>query len=267
VPSPADLPSGAALEGNQARWIRKDFEPGPEDDFAIWLLRPDKWQELESARLAVKANPDDGRAWLDLASTYVTLSCAVNTYSCSLFSSTYLPLGIEAYQKAAELLPENPTPHTGLGLLRLTMYLQDKNAPPEIIQSILGELQIARELEAKNPSLAREASFSSWDLADALKGFFMTEFATETAEAILLATPPTTPATQASLTASPTEKITHTATPIPSTTPQPPPTTPPTTTETRGTNQSLVITVVIGVIILVVVGFLIWKRMKKSAGM
>jgi hypothetical protein len=56
----ADLPSGVVLEGNQARWKWKDFEPGPGDDFAVWLLQPSKWQKLEAARAAVQANPEDG---------------------------------------------------------------------------------------------------------------------------------------------------------------------------------------------------------------
>ena len=32
------LPKGIAVNGNQARWNWKNFEPAPEDDFAIWLL-------------------------------------------------------------------------------------------------------------------------------------------------------------------------------------------------------------------------------------
>ncbi len=34
----ADLPPGAVLEGNQAHWTWQNFEPGPEDDFAVTLL-------------------------------------------------------------------------------------------------------------------------------------------------------------------------------------------------------------------------------------
>ena len=52
----------AVLEGNQARWTWKDFEPDPEDDFAVWLIQPGKWQELDTARVAVQANPEDGQA-------------------------------------------------------------------------------------------------------------------------------------------------------------------------------------------------------------
>jgi len=108
----ADLPPGAALEGNQARWTWKNFEPGPEDDFKVTLLRLDKWQELETARQAARTNPQDGQAWLDLADLYFFL--AVHSHGRlfpSTFGASYIPQAIEAYQKAAGLLPEYPTPH------------------------------------------------------------------------------------------------------------------------------------------------------------
>lgn len=263
----AGLPSGAVLEGNQARWTWKDFEPGPEDDFAVWLIQPGKWQELETARAEVQANPEDGQAWLDLASTYYSLSATYRNFPL-IFSPSYLPPGIEAYQKAAALLPEHPAPHAGLALLTLAPYMTDKNAPPEVIQSVQDEFQIARELEAKNPSLAKEAGISRWMLVwleDALSIYFhddatataqsaawSTDWAKETAEAALLETP----------SAMPNKKLTLTATPIPSTTPQPPPI----TAETTGNGLSPVIIVAAGVIGLVVVGYLALKRLWKNAG-
>lgn len=267
----AGMPSGAVLEGKQARWTWKDFEPGPEDDFAVWLIQPGKWQELETARAAVQANPEDGRAWLDLASTYHSLSTTDHNTPL-IFSPSYLPPGIEAYQKAADLLPEHPASYAGLGLLTLAPYMIDKNAPPEVIQSVQDEFQIARELEAKNPSLAKEAGISRWMLVwleDALSIYFhndatasaertawSTDWAKDTADAALLETPSTTP----------TKKLTLTAMPIPSTTPQPSPTTPPTTAETTGNGKSPVMIVAAGVIGLVVVGYLALKRLRKSAG-
>ena len=37
----------------------------------------------------------------------------------------------------------------------------DKNAPPEVIQFVQDEYQIAKELDAKNPSLMEEAGIST----------------------------------------------------------------------------------------------------------
>ena len=122
------LPSGGVLEGHQARWTWKDFEPGPKDDFSIWLIGLGKWQELQNARAAVQAKPQDGQAWLDLASVYRSLSTrGYNTPS--IFSPSYLQSGIQAYQKAAILLPGHPAPHAGLALLTLAPYMTGKNAP------------------------------------------------------------------------------------------------------------------------------------------
>lgn len=255
----AGVPSGAVLEGNQARWTWRNFEPGPEDDFAVWLLQPGKWQELETARAAVQANLEDGQSWLDLASTYRSLSTTWNNAPL-LFSSFYIPPGIKAYQKAADLLPEHPAPHVGLGLLTLAPYFWEiKNVPPEVIQFVQEELIIAKELEAKNPTLANESGISSSDLEDALRGYYYND-ATATAQKAALSTE------FARETADGALRETLSATLLPTTTPQPPPTTPPTTIETTGNGQSLIIILAAGVIGLVIVGYLALKRFRKSVG-
>lgn len=285
-----DIPAGAVLEGNQARWTWKDFEPGPEDDFSIWLIQPGKWQELQTARNAVQANPEDGQAWLDLAYVYHSLATA-GYNSPSVFSASYLPLAIEAYQKVVALMPDHPAPHAGLALLYLAPYMQDKNAPPDVYQSVQDEFKTARELEEKNPDLGEPPGISSWGVEDILSMYLYNdatataematwdvENATETAKATLYnddtataeavnwacwatadaectATPTQPP------TATPTLEPTQTSTPIPSATPQPLPTpTPSQPGMMTGNGGSLVIIVAAGVIILVIVGYLVLKR-------
>jgi hypothetical protein len=178
------VPSGAVLDGNQARWTWKDFEPGPEDDFAAWLLQPVKWQELEAARRAVQSDPQDGQAWLGLASVYYSLSLSWNNAPL-FFSPFYLPQCLEAYQKAADLLPEHPAAHAGLALLTLAQYLPEKNAPSEVIQLVQEEYQTAKELDAGNPALMKAAGASSGLLASLEKAFFAYYYndATATVEA------------------------------------------------------------------------------------
>lgn len=288
------VPLDAVLEGNQARWTWKEFEPGAEDDFSIWLMGLSKWQELETARAAVRTNPEDGQAWLNLAVIYTSLS--IQYYQPAIFSASYLPLGIEAYQKAADLLPEHPTPHIGLALLSLLPYMIDKNAPPEVIQFVQDEFQLAREL-GDIDTFTEEAGGFVWFMLEEALWYYAYNDATVTAEwndlgterakktvdaALLSATPTRIP----TLTATPTRKPTLTVTPIRATIPPPttllataetptatpissttpPPTTPPTTTETTGDGQSQVIIVAAGVIGLVVAGYLAWKRWRKSAG-
>jgi hypothetical protein len=268
----ADVPPGAVLEGNQARWTWQEFEPGPEDDFSIWLMDPGEWQGLETARAAVQANPEDGQAWLDLASIYRSLA-TTGYNSPSVFSSSHLEPGIAAYRKAAGLLPEHPAPHAGLALLTLAPYMRGKDAPPEVIQSVQDEMKTARELEANNPSLAEEAGISSMMVEEILEIYsyndatatadwaaLRADWAKETADAALLLTPPATP----------TQVLAQLSTPVPSTTPQPPPTTLPTPLPASpeaatGGGQSTIFGIPVVAILLVIVGYLVLRRMQRSA--
>jgi hypothetical protein len=163
------LPKGVVVNGNQARWSWTNFEPEPEDDFAIWLLKPGVWEDLQAARDAVKSDPGSGKAWLSLAMTYHSLSALPFSNAAQLFSPFFLPQAVEAYQKAAALLPDHPAPHTGLGLLALAR-IPGKGATISraAIQRAQYELKLAQTLEAANPALAKEGSFDSLDLADAL---------------------------------------------------------------------------------------------------
>ena len=115
-----DLPSGAVLEGNQARWTWKNFEPGPQDDFAILLMRPESWDKLQALRTAVKTNPNDGQAWLKLCTTYYGSSH--NWIYAIPFGNnkTYQSMGMEACQEAARLLMGDAAPHFVLAAFYLS---------------------------------------------------------------------------------------------------------------------------------------------------
>jgi len=261
----ADLPSEVVLEGNQARWAWKDFEPGSDDIFAIWLLQPGQWQELENARAAAEANPEDGQAWLNVASSYYSLSSNGPGFP-TIFGPTYLPQGIQAYQTAAELLPERAAPHAGLAFLTLELYMADKNAPPEVIRSVQEEYQIATDLETRSPSMARETGRTRWLLA-ALKTELETYFAndaTATAEWAAWSTQWAKRATDAAslgtASATPTQKPSPPSTPVPTATPAP------ATADTTGKGQSPVILGAAGVLGLVIAGYLVLKRSRKKKG-
>jgi hypothetical protein len=179
----AKLPAGAELAGNQARWSWQDLEPGPEDDFRITLLPLDTWQELEAARQAVQANPQNGQAWLELASQYFYL--AVRTFGRLFpltFGSSYNPQAIQAYQKAADLLPDHPIPHIALALLKLAPYMEEKNAPSGVLQAAQKEAQIAQELAAKDPSLMEDTQLMD-DWKEALFAYFYNDATATVVEA------------------------------------------------------------------------------------
>jgi hypothetical protein len=268
----ANLPFDGLMEGNQARWAWTDFEPGAQDDFSIWLVDPGKWKELETARAAVQANPMDGQTWLDLASIYRSLALKGYNYP-SIFATSYLSPGFEAYQKAAELLPEHPEPHVGLAMLSLAAYMTDTNAPSEVMGLVQEELRIARELETAHPNLAEQADISSWMLEDSLYMYFdhitatavsgatSTGWARETEAAALLSTPSETPSPEPSLT----------STTLPSMTPEPLPSTPtiPVVTQPQsdaGTGLNMAIIIAAEVIILAIVAFLVYRRLLRKPG-
>jgi tetratricopeptide (TPR) repeat protein len=117
----------------------------------------------------VKAHPKDGKAWLDLATTYHSLTGSGMSNAPALFSPFYLPKAIEAYQKSAALLPDHPAPHIGLGLLALVQSrLQGGKISSSAVQTAQEELQKAKALEQDNPDKAREGGYSIYELEDAL---------------------------------------------------------------------------------------------------
>ena len=246
------MPKGGQIEGRLVRWTLTDFEPGPKDDFFIKLLLLNRWDELQASRSAVAANPQDGETWLNLASTYSTLTRG-KAYSAARmlpgFGQIFQTLGVQAAKKALRLMPGDGRPHYELALLYASAL--PENASREDLKPVSDELKIVEELE---PALAPNIH----DALDFMGAIWVIE--TARAEASLMPEP--------SATISPIQKPTLTLIPpstlIPSTTPQPPPTTQLTTTETPAYEQSLVILVAAGVIVLVIVGYIVLKRLQKQ---
>ena len=257
----ADLPAGAVLEGNQARWTWKDLEPGGQDDLALWLIQPAQWEALKSARAAVQANAGNGQAWLDLGYAYYSLSSSGPGWP-TVFGTIYLPQGIAAYKKAAVLLPERSATHAGLGLLTLELYTANGNAPPEAIQTVRDELQTARALEAQNPTIEKETGRTRW-LLSALETEWTTAFPGEATATVGEA------AHDARITETapvPTPSATATRKPISSMTPIPTATIMPTSTEATGRGQSTVLLLAGCVLVLAAAGILLLSRKRKSGG-
>ena len=268
-----NLQVNSGMTGNQVHLWWRDFEPELKDDIALWLLQPGKWQEIETARLAVQANPEDGRAWLDLGSSYYYLLGA-EFLTLSIFSPTYLLAGMDAYQKAAALLPKHPAPHAGLALFSLEPYLVDRNAPSDVLRYVQDEYLRAKELDARDPSLMEEAGISRGLLflcETALDSYYGTTAPQEKESTEGSGTEGTTDTVTPALT---TE--TSPAAPVSTETTQPtrspsPPATPPATEESQpgagtGGGLTLVIAAAAGVIGLAAAGYLLVKRSRKKKG-
>jgi hypothetical protein len=254
------MPQGGQVEGQQAHWIWENLEPGPQDDFSIVLLLPERWDELQAARAAVKTTPSDGQAWLKLCATYHTLSFGETTHPL---------LAVQACQEAARLLPGDAAPHYGLAVLYLSVLSQ--NPSPEALQPVLDELKIGQELEAVYPpsevffyNTAWYSSTSEY-ITDMVSGIFndataTAEWASETGEAEATLIP------QTSATTAPSQKPTLAATSVPSLAPQPLPTVTISAAATtapvpQGSYTGRVLPIVAaGIVLISVMGYLVLKR-------
>ncbi len=257
------FPEGAITEGNTARWVWKEFEPGPKDDFSIWLIDPTAWNELDDARIALQSDPENGARWLRLADIYRSLATVAYNYA-SAFSDTYRPLGIEAYQKAISLLPEHPAPHAGLGMLILSQYMREANSPELTMQSILSEQNQCRVLASKSP-YAEAAEDYCWQLEDLLSTYYSNSLAiseasarnTAAAQSTLDAATAQAPTATPDTPRSPTETALPTPAGIPTAVATPLPDVP-----ARDGNIFL-IPLGIGLATLIIVGYLVLKRLNR----
>ena len=273
------MPEGGQTEGQQVRWTWENLEPGPQDDFSIFLIVQEHWDELQTARAAVKANPEDGEAWLRLCGTYHTLIFGgiPGRHIGPGFGETYQPLGVQACQEAARLLPGDCRPHYELAMLYLSALPQ--NSSPEQLQPVQDEMDA---MEAIDPALAQAlqpnlddmlewvlyndatatADWASWSADWATETAEATRYndATATADAVNWACWDTA---GAECTATPTPSLA--ATPIPSTTPQPLPTaTVSQPGSITGNGQNRVILMATGVIGIIIIVYLAWKRARGS---
>jgi hypothetical protein len=262
------LSLNATLDGSQARWTWTDFEPGPQDDFAIWLADLLLYQQLESARAAIEASPQDGQAWLELARTYRSLGTGAWGLP-TVFAGSYLTPGVEAYQKAAELLPDHPEPHAGIAMLSLAPYMDNVSAPSEVMGLVQEQLLLARQLESAHPNLAEQAQVSSMMVDDALNNYFYKITATAiTGGTATAQARQTEAAVTPTITDTPTPFPTATSVPGASYTPYPPPVTP-TVLPTAQPAASTVpggLVLVIEIVIFAIVGLLVYRFLVRRQG-
>ena len=140
------MPEGGQVEGQRVSWTWENLEPGPQDDFSILLLRPERWDWLQAAQTNIRNYPDFGQGWLNLAYIYERLSQGVweRGHIIPGFGETYQQLGVQAAQEAARLLPDDIGPHYELAMLYASAL--EQNSSPEELQPVWDELKIMKEL-------------------------------------------------------------------------------------------------------------------------
>jgi len=228
------MPEGGQMDGCQVRWTWEDFEPGAENDFNIWLIRQERWEELETARMNVVIWPDDGERWLDLADTYRRL--ILGKYATLPgFGETFYPLGIQAAQEALRLLPDDGRPHYQLAFFYLAAL--PENPTRENLAPLLEELRLVA-------GTANEGDIRDWIeyiLSSEMWASLSEEWATQTAVAMQQIP---------SETVAPLPALTTTLVPGPTVTPL---------AEVPSAGQNVVIILVVG-LIGGVVGYLVGNR-------
>jgi len=192
------MPEGGQVAGHQVRWTWANLEPGPQDDFSIGLIRQDRWEELEAARIRVMNWSEDGEAWLNLSDTYRRL--ILGKYSIiKSFAEAYRPLGIQAAQQALLFLGENAKAHYELAIFYLSAL--PENPSPEELQPLLDEL---RAVEALDPGYAGDIhDWMEFRLSEDTWNSLRADWATVTAEAELKPASSRTPAQENILTSTP----------------------------------------------------------------
>jgi hypothetical protein len=198
------MSKGGKSEGQQVRWAWKNLEPGPQDDFSIWLITPERWEAIQDARAAVEAGPGDGQAWLTLCGLYHSLSTNSMDRMVPGFGETYPPLALQACLEAARLLPGDAAPHYELALLYLSTL--PENPSPEVLQPVVDELELGQALEAARPPSEISFAWNPYDdytslselITDRVNGILSetgitTEAQTVTPEAVAEETPPANP--------------------------------------------------------------------------
>jgi hypothetical protein len=230
------------------------------------------YQQLETAREVVQASPEDGPAWLELASIYRILATKAWNYP-SIFTESYLAPGLEAYQRAAEYFPEHPEPHVGIAMLSLAPYMGETNAPAEVMGSVQEHVRIARELEAAHPNLREQADISSSMLDDAMGVYFGNITATAVSGATHTAWAKETEISAMRLmpTLTSTHEAGRLATVFPAKTPEPLLSTPASTSTLpsngdSGTGLPTGTILIVEVIIFSIVGFMVYRRLLRKPG-
>lgn len=140
------MPGGGQVDGSRVRWTWENLEPGSQDDFSISMMQPEPWDDLKAARVAVRANPKDGLAWLKLCDTYYGLSYS-GWHKNPGFGMTYPPLGVEACREAARFLPKT-APDDGQAWLQLcaTYYRLSEGEGSDPLIAVPACLEAARLL-------------------------------------------------------------------------------------------------------------------------
>lgn len=147
---------GATMSGRELRWHYENLEPTEADNLQVSLVWPGLWQQILNERQAVQNHPNDGEAWGRLGKAYKELVWVHSDMRTDEGGQEIYRLGVEAYDKAVTLLPEDALWHAGFAqiLLDYYCYRYPRGADAELTRG-LDELNQSLALDPNN-SKAKE---------------------------------------------------------------------------------------------------------------
>lgn len=148
--------AGGVLAGNEIRWHYENLEPQREDNFAVVIVVPEAWERVLIERDNVQKNPNDGEAWGRLGKAYKEICALRRGIRYDAAGEELFRLGMEAYQRALELLPNDALWHAGYGDLLFQKYVYDNQSDPvvrEWLTKAVKEFHTAYMLDPDNPKL------------------------------------------------------------------------------------------------------------------
>lgn len=178
--------AGAFILGNEVRWALADFEPTGADNLQLVMVTPTAWLRIATERENTARNPNDGEAWGRLGRAYkdITLDPRRRGVREDAGSHELYRLGVEAYERAVGLLPQDALWHAGfadllaehayygaLAWLAGTRGGADAGRSLEQIQADAGRaiqvIRTAQALAPADPVVAEVAQAIDWFFPDA----------------------------------------------------------------------------------------------------
>lgn len=162
---------GGMMAGSEIRWRFDDFEPTRENDFEISLVMPSVWQKVLNERKNIATNPNDGEAWGRLGKLYKEAFFYRRGFRQDAGGQELYRLGVEAYERAVALLPDDGLWHAGFAdLLAIHAYYalwEGGDSTAEALRS-MQEIHRALELAPNDPKVKEIAEKIYYFFPDAV---------------------------------------------------------------------------------------------------
>ncbi len=139
------------FEGNALHWHFENLEPSANDNIGVTVLVPGVWEAVLAGESAVTAEPDNGQAWVDLASAYEQAARGNKGFvryddgGKDIFNKA-----VTAYEKSLKFYPEDRDIHYRLADLLYSYLLGTGDVDEELAQKFHENINYVLEKEPEN---------------------------------------------------------------------------------------------------------------------